>query len=161
VGVGTIGGESHAFLLVSSSVPSLRIGDAVVTEGNSGTVSASFTVTLLGASTDTVTVSYATADGSAAAGSDYEAVSGTLSFAPGETSRTIAVLVDGDTRDEFDESFSVILSSPTNAALGKSAGLGTVLDDDPPPALTVGDVTLAEGNSASTAFDFTVSLSAA
>src|SRR5262249_42945330 len=115
VGYGTLAGDTRAFVLVASSLPSLRIGDAVVAEGANGMVSASFTVTLLGASTDTVTVNYATADGSAAAGSDFEAVSGTLTFNPGESSQTITVLVDGDTRDEFDEGFSVILSSPANA----------------------------------------------
>src|SRR5262249_36379119 len=97
-----------------------------------------------------VTVQYATADGTASAGSDYQATSGTLTFAPGETSKTIAVSVIGDIIDESDETFSVNLSAPANAVLGNSQRIGTILDDDPPPpTLAVNDVSVTEGNSGS------------
>src|SRR5262249_27512581 len=67
--------------------PSLRINDVTVVEGNTGTVAATFYVSLSAASTETITVAYATGNGSATAGSDYQAASGTLTFAPGETSK--------------------------------------------------------------------------
>ena len=79
------------------TTPSLSIADASVTEGNSGTTTANFTVTLSAAATSTVTVNYATANGTATAGSDYVAASGTLTFTAGQTSKTIPVTVNGDT----------------------------------------------------------------
>ena len=75
-------------------LPTVSIGDATVTEGNSGTKSFSFVVSLSGASTQTVTVPYATADGTATAGSDYTSTSGTLTFTPGQTSQTVSVAVN-------------------------------------------------------------------
>lgn len=142
--------------------PTMTIGNTSVTEGDSGTASANFTVTLSSASDQPVTVNYATGGpGGAVAGSDYQAVAGTLTFNPGETSQTIAVPVYGDTRDEFTEIFYLNFRSPTNAVVVGGQASGLILDDDPPPALAINDVTLAEGNSGSIAFVFTVSLSAA
>ena len=86
-----------------------------VTEGNAGTTAATFTVTLSAAATFPVTVNYATANGTATAGSDYTAASGTLTFAPGQTSKPITVTVNGDTAVEPNETFFVNLSAPTNA----------------------------------------------
>src|SRR5262249_47189981 len=126
--------------------PVVSIGNATVTEGNSGTTNATFTVSLSAASTQTVTVNYATADGSAVAGSDYTAASGILTFAPGETSKTVTVTVLGDVIDEANETFSVTLSAPTNATLGTSTGTGTITDDDT-AAVAVNDVSVVEGNS--------------
>jgi Calx-beta domain-containing protein len=77
-------------------------------------------------------VSYATADGTATAGSDYTATSGSLPFTPGATSQPLAVDVLGDTTVETDETFFVNLSAPTNATLGDAQGLGTIGDDDAP-----------------------------
>jgi hypothetical protein len=79
--------------------PSLRIIGATVTEGNAGTVPAAFTVTLSAPSAQPVTVQYVTADGSATAGSDYQTASGTLIIPAGQTTGTIAVLVNGDRFD--------------------------------------------------------------
>jgi Calx-beta domain len=142
--------------------PALRISDAVsVTEGDSGTVEAIFIVTLINPPTDeTVTVDYATADGSGTAGSDYQAASGTLTFAPGETSQTIIVLVNGDVLNEADETFFVNLSSPVNAVLSDGQGAATILNDDPVPTLAINDRSVLEGNSGTTNLVFTVSLSA-
>src|SRR5262249_4464561 len=85
-------------------LPSLSLGDVTVAEGNAGTTNAVFTVTLSAPSTVPVTVSYATADGTAkASDSDYVATSGTLTFAPGETCKTITVQVKGDKKKEVDE----------------------------------------------------------
>ena len=86
-----------------------------------------------------VSASYATADGSAKAGSDYAAAEGTLLFAPGEVSKTIAVRVFDDTVDERDETFTLVLSDLQGATLGRGSALGTIRDDDEPPALSVAD----------------------
>jgi hypothetical protein len=138
----------------------LQIGDVTVTEGNTGAVVAVFTVTLSAASTETVTVAYATGNDTATAGSDYQTASGTLTFAPGETSQTLAVLVNGDRSGEPNETFFVSLSAPTNANIADGQGVGTITDDE--PRISISDVTTAEGkNRATTLFTFTVTLSAA
>jgi hypothetical protein len=140
--------------------PSISVTDATVTEGNTGTTSATFTVTLSAPSASPVTVQYTTADGTAAGGSDYQAASGTLTFAPGETSKTITVLVNGDRSGEPNETFVVNLGSPTNATIADSQGVGAIMDDE--PRVSIGDVTRAEGpKNQATRFTFTVTLSAA
>ncbi len=114
------------------TTPSLSINDVSITEGNSGTKNAKFTVTLTGLNGAPVTVSYATADGTAQAPGDYFIATGTLTFVPGQTTNTISVAVNGDTISEPDETFFVNLSSPTNATIAKAQGLGTILNDDQP-----------------------------
>jgi hypothetical protein len=95
-----------------------------VGEGNAGSANASFSLTLSASSPQTVTVGYATADGTATAGSDYMAVSGTLSFAPGSTSVTIDVPILGDTAIELDETFFVNLNAVVNAVVADGQGRG-------------------------------------
>ena len=151
-GVGTIVSDDF--------VPSISINDVSVTEGNSGTRNAVFTVSLSAPSPLAVSVSYATANGTALAGSDYTATSGALVFAPGVTTRSVSVAVLGDALDEADESFTVNLSGAQNATLADNQGLGTILDDDPTPSLTINDVSVTEGNTGSLNAVFTVSLSA-
>jgi urease beta subunit len=114
-------------------LPSLAIGNVTLTEGDSGTLNAVFTVTLTGSSSTTVTVAYATADGTATAGSDYAATSGTLTFAPGETSKTISVPVNGDQFEELNETFVVNLTSPTQATIGTAQGTATITNNDEGP----------------------------
>ncbi len=132
-----------------------------VTEGNSGSANAQFTVTLTPASSQTVTVNYATANSSATAGSDYTSTSGQLSFSAGATTRTISVPVLGDTLDEDNETFFVNLSGAVNATIATAQGLGTITDNDATPSLKINDVKLTEGNSGTKPFTFTVTLSAA
>ena len=116
----------------SLEIPSLSINDVNVIEGNTGTVNANFTVSLSAAYSLPVTVHYATADGSATAGSDFQAVSGTLTFAPGDPlTQTVTVLVHGDRLGEANEGFPVRLSDPTIAFLGDAFGAGTIVDDEP------------------------------
>jgi Calx-beta domain/FG-GAP-like repeat len=141
------------------AVPSITINDVTVTEGNIATTSATFTVRLSTSYNQPVTVIYSTADGTASAGADYQTQSGTLTFAPGETTKIIAVPVNGDRLAEPNETFSVNLSSATNAAIADHQGQGTIVDDD--PRVSINDVTMTEGNSGLTAFAFTVSLSVA
>ena len=119
----------------------LSIDSPSVTEGDTGTATLTYTVSLSAASTETVTVDYADAGtGSATSGTDYEAISaGTLTFAPGETSKTIDVTVIGDILDEENETLFVRLSDPTNAQLASppvpGQGTGTINDNDPAPRI--------------------------
>lgn len=114
--------------------PQIRLDHIAVTEGNSGTRPARFTVSLSNPSTQTITVNYATASSQAVPPSDYIQTAGTLSFAPGETRKTVDVLVVGDTVTESDETFSLNLSNPVNASLLSmpSAGDGycLIVNDD-------------------------------
>ena len=116
-GVGTIQNDDS---------PALSINDVTVTEGNSGTTPAVFTVTLSPSSAQTVTVDYATSSASpatAAAGTDYQTTNGTLTFNPGETTKPITVLVNGDTTNEaICETYFVNLANPTNATISKESG---------------------------------------
>jgi hypothetical protein len=138
---------------------SLRIHDVTVVEGNSGTVAAVFPVTLSAASDRDVTVWYATADGTATAGSDHEARSGQLTIPAGQTSATIVVPVYGDRIAEVDETFSVRLTDPTNAVIGYGTGTATIVDDE--PRIFAGGAQVIEGNSGTSSALFTVNLSAA
>ncbi len=142
-------------------LPSLSVNDVSIAEGNTGTLLAGFEVKLSQASLETVTVEYGTSNGTAVAGSDYTATSGTISFAPGETTKTIAIPVNGDLLDEFDETLTVNLANASKATIGDAQGIGTIIDNDPIPSLAVNDVTISEGNSGSKNAVFTVSLSAA
>jgi probable HAF family extracellular repeat protein len=164
VGAGFHAGQVRAYLMTpdnqSPPPPTLTITDVTITEGHSGTRNAVFTVNLSAASTETVSVNFATANGSAAAGSDYQVNSGTLTFGPGETSKTITALVNGDRVGEPNETFVVNLSSPTNATIADGQGVGTILDDE--PRISVSDVTKSEGKRGKTTlFNFMVTLSVA
>jgi Calx-beta domain/FG-GAP-like repeat len=144
----------------SLDTPAITIGDVTVTEGNAGTASATFTLTLTHASVVDVMVHYVTVDVTAAAGSDYTATSGDVTIPAGRTTGTITVLVNGDRLGETNELFVVNLSSPTNAFISDSQGVATIVDDE--PRISISDVTSKEGNGKKTTlFVFTVTLSAA
>lgn len=119
---------------LQQTLPALAIAGASTAEGNSGTRNLVFTVTMSKSATSAVTVRYSTANGTATAGSDYNAASGTVTFAPGQTSRTITVAVLGDTTVEANETFSVVLSTPAGATIATSTATGTITNDDQPPA---------------------------
>jgi hypothetical protein len=118
-----------------SGSPAISISDVAVAEGQGGATAYVFTASLSKASLKRVSVNFATADGSAVAGEDYAQSSGTLDFARGETAKTLAVLVNGDTTVEADETFSVELQQADNAFVADSRGIGTIVNDDvlPPP----------------------------
>lgn len=126
----TVGGQT--FTVNQAAIPTLSINNVSSKEGDGGTTAFNFTVTLSGASNQTVTVSYATANGTATAPGDFRAAAGTVSFAPGETSKTITVIVNGDTMIEADETFTVTLSSAVNANIAGAQGVGTIQNDDAP-----------------------------
>ena len=146
---------------VGDCKPEITINDVAVTEGNTGTVNATFTVMLSTAGSNTVTVNYATTDDTAIAPVDYQATSGVLTFNPGDLTKTIIVPVNGDTLDEASETFFVNLSNATNGTLLDNQGQGTITDNDPAPSLSVNDVSVAEGDAGTIPATFTVRLSAA
>ena len=152
-------------LLLATSVaaqqtPSISVSDALVVEGNAGTTPATFTVSLSGVSSQTVTCSFNTANGTATAGSDYVATSGALSFAPGETQKQVVVLVNGDTVDETQETFFLDISNVTNATVNNNRGTAFINDDDG-PTISINDVSIIEGNAGTKTATFTLTLSAA
>src|SRR5262249_19174151 len=136
-GVGTIVNDDP--------LPTLSISNVTATEGNSGTKNFNFTVSLSAASGQTGIVSYRTADGTASAGSDYSSATGTLTFAPGQTSKGITIAVTGDSTPEPDETFFVNLSGVSNAVLLDAQGLGTIQNDD--TSLSIGSASVVEGDS--------------
>jgi ELWxxDGT repeat protein len=121
------GGELWALPL---TVPSLSINDTRTTEGDTGATPARFMVSLQPAAKQTVTVDYSTSDGTAVAGQDYDATTGTLTFAPGETSKTINVPVRGDVFPENNETFFVTLHNAKGGGIVRSEGTGIIDDDD-------------------------------
>ena len=125
--------------------PALTVSDATGVEGEV----LRFEVTLSRSSDTPVTVDYQTAGGTALEGTDYDAASGTLTFGPGATRRTIEVRTRQDTAAEPNETFTVTLRSPSGATLRDAGAGGTIIDDDAPdpagPALTVSDATGVEG----------------
>ena len=150
-GGAALGSLSTATLTIfdNDSQPSMSINNVSQAEGNSGTTSFTFNVTLSAASGQTISVNYTTADGSATAGSDYQPTSGSLNFAPGETSKPITVLVNGDTQNEPNETFFVSLSNNVNAIFSKAVATGTILNDDSPATPTLqfsaANYTVSEG----------------
>jgi ELWxxDGT repeat protein len=150
--VGTINDNDNA---------TVTIGNVTVTEGHSGTTDAVFTISLSTPYYQDFTVDWATAAGTtnpATEGVDYLAASGTVTFTAGTTSRTVTVPVVGDTLDEPNETFAVVLSNGTGPAIADSRGDATITDDD---VLTIDavDISVVEGNSGTTPATFTVTLS--
>lgn len=139
--------------------PTMSIKDVVLYEGNSGQALASFTVSLSAASGKSVSVDYATTDGTALAGVDYAASSGTLILAAGTLSKSFTVPFYGDLLDESNETFFINLSNAINASLIDSQALATIADNDAAPSLTINDVAVIEGNFGTTNATFTVTLS--
>ena len=161
----TLGAASSTVTITNDDGPVLSISPAstTVVEGNSGSKTVTLTVVLSRASTSTVTVKYATANGSATAGQDYTGASGTVTFAAGQTSKQITVTVAGDTAIEADETFTVTLSAPSGATLGATKASTVTITNDDLPAVSISPVTtaVAEGNSGSKTVNFTVALSQA
>ena len=148
----TVGNVGILLNNFTSAQPCLSINDVSVTETDTGTVNAVFTVSLSEASAQTVRVNYFTTPAflpslvsGATKGADYEHASDTLTFLPGETTKTISVPVKGDLLDEIDQFFHVLLTTPINAIMSDGTGLGTIVDNDSPPAITISDTTVAEG----------------
>jgi uncharacterized delta-60 repeat protein len=139
--------------------PKISINNVTVMEGNSGSANAVFTVKLSGASSKAVTVNYQTANVSAAAPADYTALPlSTLTFAPGETAKTVTVPVNGDLIDELDETFRLTLTGATSATILTGQATCTIKDNDA-ASLSISNVTVTEPDSGTVNATFTVNLS--
>lgn len=153
------GAARSVAVLYAVSTPALTIGDITVTEGQAGTTVAGLPVTLSSPSSNTVTVQFQTSNGTATQPGDYQSASGMLTFNPFQTSHVAPVTIVGDQALEANETFSVTLSSPSNATIQDGVGIVTISDDDALPTLTITDVSIAEGHSGTSSATFTVSLS--
>jgi chitodextrinase len=142
---GELTGQDALAVEVESGGPTIRIGDVSVTEGDSGTTQAVFAVDLLSETGGLVTVDYATANGTATAGSDYQSTSGGLSFSGSTTQRTVTVLVNGDTDSEEFETFDVNLTNAAGAEITDGVGTGIIIDDDAPSVPTVSSFSPSSG----------------
>lgn len=167
----TIGGYyGLGFLTIQNddAVPTIVPGTVTAAEGSSGTTTLSLPVTLSNPSSRTVTASWSTIRPGGLSGapadtpSDYLAASGIVTFAPGQTAKTVTVTINGDTTDEPDEYLLVAFTAPTNATVGGFLGLGfgTIQDDDPPPVANPGSGSVVEGGAGTVSLAVPVTLSA-
>ena len=135
----------------TSTSPMLNVSTpAAITEGNTGSKNLTFTVTLSASSAQTVTVNYATSNGTATAGSDYTATSNTLTFTSGQTSKQINVPILGDYAIEGDETFTMMLSAAANATIGTDMATGTIQNDDVAGTLALSSSTYSVNENAGT-----------
>ena len=151
-----VGGSGNDVEIVVQALPSFSIGDVTQAETNSGQTMFIFTVTKSGSASFSSSVDFMTQDNSAIAPGDYTSTNGTLNFGPTDTMQTITVLVNGDTTYETNETFFVNLSNAVSATISDNQGLGTITNDDNAPSFSIDDVTMAEGDSGTTMFTFTV-----
>lgn len=164
----TLGTPANATLTILDDdfKPTVEVNDINITESNGGSAQATFTLKLSAASTQSVSVKVQTASGgspTATPGIDYTSLPlTTVTFAPGQTTKTVSVTVLGDTLDENDEKFAITLSGVTNATIADGTGLCTILDNDDAPLVSASAPNVTEGNTGSTAImTFAVKLSAA
>jgi uncharacterized repeat protein (TIGR01451 family) len=142
--------------------PTVSIVDASIQEGDAGSQSIGFLLSLSEASGKELTVSFATADSSAtAADGDYQPISGTVTFSPGVTAKTLGVVITGDSRYEATETFQVDLSGAIGGTLGRSVAMGTLVNDDAMPSISISSLMIREPAQGAVTAQFVVSLSAA
>lgn len=163
IGVFSVPATNFTFngLVPAGNIPALSIGDVSADEGNL-TADRTFAVTLSSAATAVITVDWVTVNGSALAGEDYTASSGSLTFAPGELSKSIAVPILGDRVEEGNESFNVVLSNASGAPITKVSASATLINDDFTPGFGVSSASVVEGDAGgSVNLVFTITLSPA
>ena len=157
---GSLSNQQHRHNRDADSLPSLTINDVSVREGNSGTTNANFTVSLSPPPAVAGSVNFATANQTASAPGDYSSTNGVLSFGVGETNKTISVSVNGNSiYGGANKTFLVLLTGAVNATLIRTSGIGTIVNDDATPALSIADATLLEGNVGTTNAVFVVTVS--
>ena len=139
--------------------PSISIDDVSIVEGTGGTKSAEFTLTLSAASGRFVAIRVDTISLTASAGSDFQGTLFIVGFDPGMTSKKISVSIFGDNTLEDDETFGLELGNPLNVTIARGQGLGTIINDDPIPTISINNVTLSEGNAGTRTFLLSATLS--
>ena len=147
----------------TSTTGSVSINDVTISEGNSGTKEATFTVTRSGGTAAFDCELRHLRRDRHGRRHDYAAASGTLNFGANENTKTISVTINGDTKVEANETFNVVLSNATNGAtISDSQGVGTITNDDGAAiagSVSINDVTISEGNSGTKVATFTVTRS--
>ncbi|MDA1166409.1 MAG: hypothetical protein O3B13_25215, partial [Planctomycetota bacterium] len=162
IGSDRLDGGNGADLLLGNP-PSILISNVTVVEGNGGTTTAVFTITLSALSEQDVTFDFRTEDGTARFNDqDYVAIAaGTATIPAGQSTTTISVTINGDVLAEPNETFSLLLSNSVNATISNARGIGTILDDgDTTVRVSIGDASVLEGDAGTTTATFTVALSA-
>ncbi|HUP86156.1 MAG TPA: Calx-beta domain-containing protein [Acidimicrobiales bacterium] len=122
--------SNQGTILDDDGAPALSLTAPSQVEGNAGTTNFDFEVSLLPASSKTVTVTFNTSDGTAVAGQDYQTTTQSLTFLPNETSKTVSVPVTGETVVESNESFEGVLSNSANASISTASAIATIVNDD-------------------------------
>ena len=156
----TIGDGTGLGTIQNDDSQTISIDDVSQAEGDAGTSSFTFTVSVDGGGTALSDIGFTvnTSDNGATAGTDYVAiVNGNGTITTGSSSTTVVVTVNGDTDVEGDETFNVVLSAPSNATIGDGTGLGTIQNDDS-QTISIDDVSQAEGDAGTSSFTFTVSV---
>ena len=155
------GSLSSTLLAIADNdpTPSISIDDASIVEGTGGTKTAEFTLTLSAASGRFIAITADTTSLTASAGSDFEGTFFIVGFDPGTTLQKISVLIFGDNTFEDDETFVLNLGNPLNVTIARGQGLGTIINDDPIPTISINNVTLSEGNTGTRLFLLSVTLS--
>jgi hypothetical protein len=152
--------EFSANVNPASPPQTFTIDDVTHLEGDSGTTAYIFTVTKTGNTGVSSSVGFQTQDGTATlANNDYQPNTGTLNFAPTDTTQQLTVLVNGDTSFAPNENFKVNLVNPSNATIADAQGIGTITNDDALPSFSIDDVTHTEGDVGTTSYRFTVTKS--
>ncbi|MFM7129943.1 MAG: Calx-beta domain-containing protein, partial [bacterium] len=157
-------GTSRAIgtILNDDPMPGLRVTDTTINEPTGSSSILNINVVLTQPSTLPVTVDYATANDSATSPADYNATTGSIVFQPGETTKSIKIVIKGDSIYELTEKFQFVLSSAVGASLDQATATCTIVDDDPKPTISINQVTITEPDTGSTATaNVIVSLSAA
>jgi uncharacterized delta-60 repeat protein len=159
---GYIGGAAEDFAVARYlGLPGVSVNDVSVTEGDAGTVGATFTLRLTDTYDQPITVDFFTRDGTAKAATDYEARQGTRLFLAGQKTKKVTIFVTGDTLQEGNETFSLRIADAQQAYIVDDTGTGTIVDNDL-PAVSVNDVSMTEANTGTNkTYAFKVTLSKA
>ena len=152
-------GSGHVTIIDDDAPLSLSVSDARVVEGNTGTITMEFAVRLSSPSTHPISVAYSTLDGTAKAQQDYDSTEGILVFQPGDVSKTVSVTVRGDSLNEGNEVFFLQLGDETGTTLSDSQAVGTIVNDDPAPLVSIENRSGFEGNTDDSHASFQVHLS--
>jgi uncharacterized repeat protein (TIGR01451 family) len=154
--------QATGTILNDDPLPTITINDPSKIEGNSGSASMQFVITLSNPSSQTLSVPFSLADGTANVGVDYQTNSGSFTVLPGATTASLSIGIFGDVTVEPDETFFVNLGATANAIIGDSQGVGTIINDDglPQPGIGISDVPVLEGNSGTVNANFNVTLTA-
>src|SRR5205085_546949 len=152
--------QSDVSIIANDAVPTLTVSSPTVVEGNSGTTTMNFVLSLSNPTSANVVFNYKTTDGTAVSPADFVAIASTAGSIPAlSTSVTIPVTINGDLIQEGNEQFTLDISGATNVAAATAQGTGTIQDDDDQPTISVDDVTVTEGNSGTVNAVFNVTLS--